>query len=70
LNNDIPTSLPLGDGAYYTQRKDQYPGAFRHIKSDVTVVRNKTFTKRWLFIHSKIKRNKIKFFICQILCNT
>jgi len=44
--HDIATSLPMGDGVHSVQSKYMEPGSFRRIRSDVTLVRNKTFTKR------------------------
>jgi stalled ribosome alternative rescue factor ArfA len=38
--------VPLGKGEY--ERRDKYmgPGKFRKVRTDVTIVRNKTFATR------------------------
>jgi len=46
LPHDIATSLPLDDGLHSIHNKYLEPGSFRHIRSDVTTIRNKPLTKR------------------------
>jgi len=46
LPHDIATSLPLDDGMQFIHNKFLAPGSFRHIRSDVTQLRNKPLTKR------------------------
>lgn len=46
LPYDIATSLPLDHGEYDIKSKWLQPGSFRHIRSDVTDVRNKPLTKK------------------------
>jgi hypothetical protein len=46
LPYDIATSLPLGEGEQALQIKYHEPGAFRKIRSDVTMIRNKPLTKK------------------------
>eukprot|EP01016_Furgasonia_blochmanni_P004704 TRINITY_DN11816_c0_g1_i1.p1 TRINITY_DN11816_c0_g1~~TRINITY_DN11816_c0_g1_i1.p1 ORF type:complete len:350 (-),score=30.12 TRINITY_DN11816_c0_g1_i1:166-1215(-) len=48
LAYDIATSLPLEDGEYTLKSKYNNPGAFRHIRTDVTLIRNKPITKKQL----------------------
>jgi hypothetical protein len=46
LPYDIATSLPMDRGEYDIKSKWLAPGSFRHIRSDVTDVRNKPLTKK------------------------
>lgn len=46
LPYDIATSLPMGDGVHTIQSKYMEPGAFRKVRTDVTLIRNKPITKR------------------------
>jgi len=46
LPYDIATSLPLGEGSHTLKSKYMEPGAFRKIRSDVTMSRNKPLTKK------------------------
>jgi len=46
LPHDISTSLPMGEGAYSLKSKYMEPGAFRRVRTDVTLIRNKAITKR------------------------
>jgi len=46
LPHDIATSLPMGEGAYALKSKYLEPGAFRRVRTDVTLIRNKAITKR------------------------
>lgn len=43
---DNATSLPMATGAYDIQNKHWGPGNFRHIRTDVTIVKNKPLTKK------------------------
>jgi hypothetical protein len=46
LPHDIATSLPLGDGVQSIKSKYMESGAFRKVRTDVTLIRNKPITKR------------------------
>jgi len=46
LPYDIATSLPMGEGVLTLKSKFMEPGAFRKIRSDVTMIRNKPLTKK------------------------
>jgi len=46
LSYDIATSLPMGDGVQNLKSKYMEPGAFRKIRTDVTLIRNKPLTKK------------------------
>jgi len=46
LPYDIATSLPLADGERALHSKYMEPGAFRKVRSDVTMIRNKPLTKK------------------------
>jgi len=46
LPYDIATSLPMEDGVYALKSKYMEPGAFRKIRSDVTMIRNNPLTKK------------------------
>jgi len=46
LSYDIATSLPIGDGEATLKSKFMEPGAFRKVRSDVTMIRNKPLTKK------------------------
>jgi hypothetical protein len=46
LPYDIATSLPLGEGERALHSKFMEPGAFRKVRSDVTMIRNKPLTKK------------------------
>lgn len=46
LPYDIATSLPMGNGVQSLKINNNEPGAFRHIRSDVTMIRNKPLTKK------------------------
>jgi len=46
LPHDIATSWPMGEGAYSLKSKYAEPGAFRRVRTDVTLIRNKAITKR------------------------
>jgi len=46
LPYDIATSLPMGDGVQSVKSKYMEPGAFRKIRTDVTLIRNKPITKK------------------------
>ncbi|EGR32527.1 hypothetical protein IMG5_079140 [Ichthyophthirius multifiliis] len=46
FKRDITTSLPIGDGEHANQIRLNIPGEYRHFRTDVTLVRNKTFTKK------------------------
>jgi len=46
LPYDIATSLPLGDGVQALKSKYMEPGAFRKIRTDITLIRNKPITKK------------------------
>ena len=44
--SDNELSLPLGDGAWAAKPKSDQPGFFRHIRTDVTTVKNKPITRK------------------------
>ncbi|KAL4432987.1 hypothetical protein ABPG74_005360 [Tetrahymena malaccensis] len=44
--HDIATSLPIGSGEHSDQKRTNQPGEFRHVRTDVTLIRNKPVTKR------------------------
>jgi hypothetical protein len=46
LPYDIATSLPLGEGEQSLKSKYHEPGAFRKIRSDITMIRNNPITKK------------------------
>jgi len=46
LPHDIATSLPVADGMHTIKSKYMEPNAFRRIRSDVTLIRNKPLTKK------------------------
>jgi len=46
LPYDIATSLPMGEGVHSLNSKYMEPGAFRKIRTDVTMIRNKALTKK------------------------
>jgi len=46
LPYDIATSLPLEDGMQALKSKYMEPGAFRKVRTDVTIIKNKPLTKK------------------------
>jgi len=46
LPYDIATSLPVADGMHTLKSKYMEPNAFRRIRSDITLIRNKPITKK------------------------
>ena len=46
LPYDIATSLPLGDGVQSIKSQYMEPGAFRKVRTDITLIRNKPITKK------------------------
>jgi len=46
LPYDIATSLPVADGMHALKSKYMEPGAFRKIRTDVTIIKNKALTKK------------------------
>jgi len=46
LSYDIATSLPLEDGMHALKSKYMEPGAFRKVRTDVTIIKNKPLTKK------------------------
>jgi len=46
LSYDIATSLPVADGVHTLKSKYMEPGAFRKVRTDVTIIKNKPLTKK------------------------
>jgi len=46
LPYDIATSLPLQEGEYPMRPKYTNPGQYRHVRTDVTLIRNQPLTKK------------------------
>lgn len=46
LDYDIATSIPVADGEHVLKSKYMEPGAFRKVRSDVTMIRNQPITKK------------------------
>ena len=46
LKYDIATSINIGNGVYQMRERFQGPGQHRKIRTDVTMIKNKTFATR------------------------
>lgn len=45
---DNANSLPLGEGMWAVHPKSGEPGAYRRVRTDVTITKNNVITRKWI----------------------